>query len=133
MENAIEDVDGAAFALQACRWENNNCGPTVWLVMIEWVVRACGVEIDPKSLAGLAVADRGQQPGTVPSLVDFCGTCVFLLRLPQDKGKKNLFLSFIFHLHVEYCLGPRATKLPHFFLPKPVGNENFLGGPRKNM
>jgi hypothetical protein len=30
-------------------------------------------------------------------------------------------------------LGPRATKLPHFFLPKPAGNENFLGGPRKNM
>jgi hypothetical protein len=30
-------------------------------------------------------------------------------------------------------LGPRATKLPHFFLPKPAGNEKNLGGPRKNM
>ena len=30
-------------------------------------------------------------------------------------------------------LGPRATKLPHFFLPKPAGNEKILGGPRKNM
>ena len=36
MENAIEDVDGGAFALQAYRWEDNNCGPTAWLVMIEW-------------------------------------------------------------------------------------------------
>ena len=105
MENAIEDVDGGAFALQAYRWEDNNCGPTAWLVMIEWVVRACGVEIEPKSLAGLAVADRGQQPGTVQSLVNFCGISVFKLRLPQDKGKKNPFLAFTFHLSMEFYLG----------------------------
>jgi hypothetical protein len=96
MENSIEDVEGAPFALQAYRWEDNNCGPTSWLVMIEWVVRACGVEIEPKSLAGLAVADRGQQPGTVQSLVNFCAISVFKLRLPQDKGKMNPYLAFTF-------------------------------------
>ena len=105
MENSIEDVEGAPFALQAHRWEDNNCGPTSWLVMIEWVVRACGVEIEPQSLAGLAVADRGQQPGTVQSLVNFCGISVFKLRLPQDKGKKNPFLAFTFHLSMEFYLG----------------------------
>ena len=105
MENAIEDVDGGAFALQACRWEDNNCGPTAWLVMIEWVVRACGVEIEPKSLAGLAVADRGQQPGTVQSLVNFCGISVFKLRLPQDKGKMNPFFGI--HLSSMHGILPR--------------------------
>ena len=105
MENAIDDVDGAPFALQAYVWADNNCGPTAWLVMVEWVVRACGVEIDAQSLVGQTVGDRGQQPHPVPSLENFSAICAFAQRLPQDQGTMHPFLPFTFHQQMDLYLG----------------------------